>query len=67
VAFFIPREYQTMPEFDREEQKDIIKQAIKEWLDEKAAEFGYFALKTVAVAAFSGLIYLALIGQGWKK
>jgi hypothetical protein len=56
-----------MPEFDREEQKDIIKQAIKEWLDEKAAEFGYFALKTVAVAAFSGLIYLALIGQGWKK
>lgn len=56
-----------MPELDKEAQKDLIKEAIKEWLSEQVTEFGWWTLKTIGIAAFAGLVYLALISQGWKK
>lgn len=56
-----------MPEFDKEAQKELIKEAFKEWLDSKVTEFGWFAIKTMALAICGGLLYVALISQGWKK
>lgn len=56
-----------MPEIDNDAQKKIVKEAIKEWLSEQVTEFGWWSLKTLAGLGIAGLVYLALIGQGWKK
>lgn len=56
-----------MPTLTPDEQKNIAKQAIKEWLDEAFAEFGKWTLKGILILAFAGCVYLALKGQGWSK
>lgn len=56
-----------MPEIDTDAQKKIVKEAIKEWLSEQVTEFGWWSLKRLGYAAFAGLVYLALKGQGWSK
>jgi hypothetical protein len=50
-----------------EEQKAVIKDALKEWLDDAFSEFGKWTVKGLLVAAFGGCVYLALISQGWRK
>lgn len=57
----------TQPDLSRSDQKAIIKEAINEWLDTQFLKFGRNVLSLLLVAAFAGVIYLALIGQGWKK
>lgn len=32
-----------------EKMKEALKEALKEWLDEKAAQFGWFSMKAIAV------------------
>lgn len=44
--------------------KDIVKEAIKEWLNEKVTQFGWFSLKTIAYAIFAFLGYIWLISHG---
>jgi hypothetical protein len=58
-----------MPETDigAEEQKKIMKEALKEWLDEQFAALGRWTLKGAAAIALAGVVYLFLISQGWKK
>lgn len=56
-----------MPDIDHDTQKELIKEAIKEWLDDQFASFGKWVLGSILVLAFSGIVYLALIGLGWKK
>lgn len=34
-----------MPEFDKETQKALFKEAINEWLDKQASDFGKWAVK----------------------
>lgn len=57
------------PEFDpkSEAYKGAIKEALTEWLDDKFATFGRWAITSIVAAAFVGLVYLALIGAGWRK
>jgi hypothetical protein len=55
-----------MPELSREEKKEIVKEAINEWLDAKYAEFGKRSLHGVAAAAFGYAVYF-LITNGWIK
>lgn len=50
-----------------EETKILLKQALKEWLDEKISEFGWFALKTIGALAFAALVYFMLSMNGWHK
>jgi hypothetical protein len=50
---------------DNDEIKDALKQALKEWLDEKVASFGWWSIRTAGIFAFAGLIYLILILHGW--
>lgn len=52
---------------DPETQKKLMKEAMKEWLDEQFAVFGRWAFSTLLAAAFIGIVYLSLVGQGWKK
>ena len=56
-----------MPNIDPEVQKQAVKEAIREWLDEIFAAFGRWSLMAIFAAAFAGLVYLALIGAGWHK
>jgi hypothetical protein len=50
----------------KDEQKALVKEAFKEWLDEKAAEFGKWTFKFLATAVFGALIYF-LVTHGFIK
>lgn len=56
-----------MPQLDRDEQKQVLKEAIREWLDEQFAAFGRWTFYGMLGAAFCGCVYLALVSQGWRK
>ena len=53
-------------EFTKEEHKELVKEAIKEWLDEKAADFGKWTIKWMASACFGFSIYF-LATNGYLK
>jgi len=55
-----------MDEFGKQEQKDIIKEAFKEWLDSKYAEFGRWALKSLG-ALILGSVLVFLVKHGLIK
>lgn len=46
--------------------KEIVKEAIKEWLNEKAAQFGWFSLKTLGYAFVAGIGYAWFVTHGWS-
>jgi hypothetical protein len=46
-----------MTDLEKDQQVAIVKAAIKEWLDEKAAEFGKWTIKYVGALVFSALVY----------
>lgn len=50
---------------DNEIEQDL-KNALKEWMDEKFALFGKWSLSTLAVLTLTGLIYFILTMTGWK-
>lgn len=47
--------------------KEVIKEALEEWLDKKFAQFGRWSLGAILALALAGCVYLALVGQGWHK
>lgn len=47
--------------------KDVVKEAIKEWLDDQVQKFGWFSLKTLGILALTGIVYLAFFGTGHFK
>jgi hypothetical protein len=51
---------------EKEEQKAVVKEAFKEWLDEKAAEFGKWTLKFLGTALFGAILFY-LVTHGWIK
>jgi hypothetical protein len=56
-----------MPEIDNEAQKQIIKQAITEWLDKQFAILGKWTLAGFASASIAALAYFIFTTQGWHK
>lgn len=50
-----------MPNIEKEEQKEVLKQAIQEWLDKKAEEFGKWTLKYLFTALFAACVYFLVI------
>jgi hypothetical protein len=56
-----------MPQMTPEEQREILKQALREWLNDQFAAFGRWTFYGLLSAAFAGIVYLALIGAGWHK
>lgn len=55
-----------MDNLERDQQKEIVKQAIKEWLDEKYASFGKWTLHGIVAASLCALVYF-LATHGWIK
>jgi hypothetical protein len=56
-----------MPEINNEEQKEIFKEAISEWLDKQFAAFGKWTFAGLASAGLVALVYFILNSQGWHK
>lgn len=50
-----------------DETKEVVKEAIKEWIDTQVKSFGWFAIKTLLGLAVVGILYLAFIGTGHFK
>lgn len=50
-----------------EEIKAALKEAIKEWMDEKFAEFGKWSFRGIFIAALGALTYFILTTNGWIK
>ncbi len=46
---------------------DLIKKAILAAINDLYDEMSRWAFKCIAIAALAGLIYIGLIGAGWKK
>ena len=55
-----------LDENQKEEQKDLIKEAFKEWLDEKASQFGKWTLKYIGTAIVGAMLYY-LVVNGFLK
>ncbi len=51
----------------RREMRDSMKQAIKEWLDEKFSQFGKWSLGAIAALTLAALLYFILSMSGWHK
>ncbi len=47
--------------------KEAVKEAIREWLDEKYASFGKWSLHGLLAMLLAGCVYLFMISQGWHK
>lgn len=56
-----------VPNMDDEDRKKLIKQALKEWLDEKFSEFGKWSLGAIAAAGLVALTYFILKMDGWHR
>ncbi len=50
----------------QEDVKIVLKEALKEWLDEKFSTFGKWSFRSLAAAAIFALIYFILTMNGWK-
>ena len=46
--------------------KDAVKEALKEWLDEKFLLVGKWTVNGVLAAGLAALVYVILMQQGWK-
>jgi hypothetical protein len=53
-----------MPGIDQKNEKQAIKEAYKEWLNEQFAEFGKFTAKSLAAAFFIGVAWLFAKSKG---
>lgn len=54
------------PDFSRDEMKEVFKQALKEWMDEKFKIFGYWSAMTIGAAALCALVYFIFWVEGAK-
>jgi hypothetical protein len=50
-----------------QETKDALKEALKEWLDEKFAQFGKWSFTAICAAALGALAYFILWTNGWHR
>lgn len=53
-------------DWDRQDQKAIVKEAFKEWLDEKAAQFGKWTFRFIGSALAGAVLYL-LVTHGFIR
>lgn len=51
----------------REERKDIVKEAIGEWLDDKFKMVGKWSVSGILAASLAAIAYFVLTTNGWHK
>lgn len=66
LAAILDHEWMT-PLMDKNELKRLMKEALKEWLDEKFADFGRWSFMSIAAAALVALTYFIFWVNDWKK
>lgn len=49
-----------------QDQKEVVKQAIKEWMNERYAEVGRWTVRIVLTTALTGLLYAYIQARGFK-
>tara|TARA_R110000796_G_scaffold82281_1_gene180627 strand:+ start:148 stop:327 length:180 start_codon:yes stop_codon:yes gene_type:complete len=49
----------------QDHEKEAIKEALSDWLDDKFAEFGRFSLKGILAVTLVAIVYLWSASQGW--
>lgn len=47
--------------------KEVVKEALQEWLDKQFAAFGKWTLAGLVSAALAGAVYLWFAAHGWAK
>ena len=52
---------------NKEDMKSAVKEAIKEWLDEKFAMFGRWGFTSLAALVLAALAYFILWANGWRQ
>lgn len=48
------------------EQKEILKEAIKEWMNERYAEIGRWTVRVILTTALTGLLWAYIQARGFK-
>lgn len=48
------------------DMKEAVKEALKEWVEEKFMQFGKWSIKGIASLAFVALIYFIFKMHGWQ-
>lgn len=48
------------------DQKEIVKQAIKEWMDDRYADLGRYAVKSVLIMAITVILWKYIELRGFK-
>jgi hypothetical protein len=66
VLSFSQEEVQ-MPRIGDDEMKRLVKDALKEWLDEKFLMFGKWSVTAVSATALAALLYFMLKMNGWNR
>lgn len=56
-----------MPDIDDNAKKELIKEAISEWLDKQFATFGKWSFGAIASGILAALGYWILTSNGWHK
>lgn len=51
---------------DKNDLKEVTKEAIKEWLDDRFAQFGRYTATALSAAIFAAFIYFILKMNGWQ-
>ena len=51
---------------DPDDLKKAVKEALKDWLNEKASDFGWWSVKYLGALVLSGLVYAYFTSHGWK-
>jgi hypothetical protein len=52
---------------DEDTAKQALKEALKEWMDEKFATFGKWSFSALATALVGALVYFLLLSNGWQR
>ena len=52
---------------DKNETKEAVKEALKEWLDTKYTAFGRWSLHGLLAMMLVVIVYLFMIQNGWHK
>jgi fructose-1,6-bisphosphatase len=58
---------EAIDQLQRREFKALVKEAIKEWLDEQTNKVGKWSLRFIGMAALAALSYFILTQHGWHK
>jgi adenine/guanine phosphoribosyltransferase-like PRPP-binding protein len=55
-----------MTDLNQTEQKELFKQAIKEWMTERYADVGRWTVKVILTTALTGFLWAYIQARGFK-